>query len=134
MAETLHLKVVTPSGCVVDKPVLSCTATSDVGELCVLPGHRLLLTSLMAGRMVVETDGADASTFAVDRGFLEAAPGHVNVITDHCLAASKIDAEQVGAEIRELESLQKEHDIDSIEGTETTRRLAWARAQLLISG
>lgn len=133
MAETLHLKVVTPAGCVVDRPVLSCTATSDEGELCVLPGHCLLLTSLRAGRMVVESEGEAPVTYAVDRGFLEAAPDRVNVITDHCLAASDIHAAEVDEEIRDLESLLREQDIESVEGAQIARRLAWARAQLLIS-
>ena len=133
MAETLHLKVVTPAGRVVDKPVFSCSATSIVGELCVLPGHRLLLTSLKAGRMVVETEGEEPATYAVDCGFLEAAPDRVNIITDHCLATSEINKEQVAEDIRELESLLKEQDIETVEGAQRARRLAWARAQLFLS-
>ena len=39
MADTLHLKVVTPTGCVVDKPVTAFTARSEMGEFWVLFGY-----------------------------------------------------------------------------------------------
>ena len=129
MAETLHLKVVTPKGCVLDTPVESCTATATQGEICVLPGHCLLLTSLAAGRMIVKLEEGK-ETFAVDQGFLEAAPNRVNVITDHCISADDIDVDHTLIEISELEKELENKDTASPEVQPTIRRLDWARARL----
>ena len=54
MAETLHRKVVTPTGCVVNQHVNTFTARSEMGEFCILPGHCLLLTALVPGLMKIE--------------------------------------------------------------------------------
>ena len=104
MASTLSLKVVTPTGPVVEKAVTAFTARSEIGEFCILPGHALLLTSIAAGRMIVAAGEGAKETFALDTGFLEAGPGHVHVITDHCEAAGDVNAEAVKGEIADLEN------------------------------
>ncbi len=75
-----------------------------------LPGHALLLTAIAAGRMIVKTEEAD-QTYALDTGFLEAVPGHIHVITDHCQAAGDVDADSVKEEIAEIE---KQFDTDEL--------------------
>ena len=134
MADTLHLKVVTPTGCVVDKPVTAFTARSEMGEFCVLPGHCLLLTALVPGPMKVEEAEREPTRFALDRGFLEAGPAAVNVITDHCLAARDIDADKAKEEIASLESELEARGSDTPEGKLTLQKLDWARARLQVVG
>jgi F-type H+-transporting ATPase subunit epsilon len=130
MAETLHLKVVTPTGCVVDQRATAFTARSEMGELCILPGHCLLLTALVPGPMQVETADEPPTRYALDRGFLEAGPHAVNVITDHCLHPSDIDADQARKEIAELETALEAQGRETPEGNLTLQKLDWARARL----
>jgi F-type H+-transporting ATPase subunit epsilon len=134
MAKTLSLKVVTPTGPVVEKVVTAFTARSDIGEFCILPGHALLLTSLAAGRMIIAGDEGGEETFALDTGFLEGGPGHVHVITDHCEAAGDINAEAVKGEIADLENQLKDNALAPALRTELTRKLAWAEARLGVAG
>ena len=63
----------------------------------------------------------------------KAAPTRVNVITDCCLAALDIDLDQTQTEIADLESALKDQDVNTAEGAQTTRKLAWARARLLVA-
>jgi F-type H+-transporting ATPase subunit epsilon len=132
MAGTVHLKVVTPTGCVLDQPVKAFTARSDLGEFCILPGHCLLLTALVPGPMKVEASDKAPKSFALDRGFLEAGPDEVNVITDNCLAVEDIDADKTKLEIADLESALKDQDLETPGGKLSQRKLDWARARLSV--
>ncbi len=54
MGENLRLRVVTPNGPVLDEEAIAVTACSELGEFCVLPEHRPILSALSVGRLVVE--------------------------------------------------------------------------------
>jgi ATP synthase F1 epsilon subunit len=132
MADSLDLKVVTPKGSLLNKKVASFTGCSDLGEFCILPEHRPLLASLVAGRMIVEQQGGEKKTFALDRGFLEAGIDHVNVITERCLAAEDLDKTEITSEKEELESELKDLDQGSPEASELLLKLDWAKVRLSI--
>jgi ATP synthase F1 epsilon subunit len=125
----LELKVVTPQGPVVGETVASVTARSDLGEFCVLPMHRLILAALEPGRLMVQKQGGEVTTYVIDKGFLEGGPDHANVITARCVAAEEVVESEVMAE---LEELQKE--LDEMEITDPKRggvvdALEWAKAK-----
>ena len=132
MADSLDLKVVTPKGSLLNKKVASFTGCSDLGEFCILPEHRPLLASLVAGRMIVEQQGGEKKTYALDRGFLEAGIDHVNVITERCLAAEDLDKTEITTEKEELESELKDLDQGSPEASELLLKLDWAKVRLSI--
>jgi F-type H+-transporting ATPase subunit epsilon len=132
MADSLDLKVVTPKGSLLNKKVASFTGCSDLGEFCILPEHRPLLASLVAGRMIVEQQGGEKKTYALDRGFLEAGIDHVNVITERCLAAEDLDKTEITSEKEELESELKDLDQGSPEASELLLKLDWAKVRLSI--
>jgi len=126
----LKLQVVTPTGSALDEVAKAVTAQSALGEFCILPEHRPILTSLETGRMVVEqTDGRKA-VYVLERGFLEGGPDHVSVITQRCLDATEIDASAIKAEIGELEEQLKGLETDDPARAETESALRWARACL----
>jgi len=102
MAEIMRLRVVTPDGSRLDEEVLAVTARSEVGEFCVLPNHRPILAALKAGRLVVERAGGAKEIYAVDRGFFEGGPDHVNVITAGFGSRDELDAEVVERELGSL--------------------------------
>jgi F-type H+-transporting ATPase subunit epsilon len=132
MADSLDLKVVTPKGSLLDGKVASFTGCSDLGEFCILPEHRPLLASLSAGRMIVEQQGGEKKTYALDRGFLEAGIDHVNVITERCFAAEDLDKAEITSEMEELESELKDLDQGSLEAKELLMKLDWAKVRLSI--
>jgi ATP synthase F1 epsilon subunit len=126
---TLELKVVTPQGAVVGETVESVTARSDLGEFCVLPMHRLILAALEPGRLLVQREGGEKVTYAIDKGFLEGGPDHANVITARCVEATDVDAAEVEAEIEELQKQLDEMEITDPKRPGTIEALEWAKAK-----
>ena len=134
ISESLELKVVTPEGSSVAEEAISFTACSDLGEFCILPNHRPILSVLVAGRMVVERAGGEQVVHAMDRGFLEGGPDHVNVITEHCRAAGDLDAAALQAEERDLEERLAAATEDGPERAGILVALEWVRACLDVCG
>ncbi len=128
--EELRLRVVTPDGGAFDERVLSVTARSEVGELCVLPRHRPILAALRAGRLVAERAGGEPEVFVTDSGFLEGGPDHVNVIARRCEAAAELDADEMGSEVERLERRLAELEEDDPDRERAAEDLAWARVRL----
>jgi F-type H+-transporting ATPase subunit epsilon len=130
MNEQLQLKVVTPSGSLFDLEVTSLTASSERGEFCVLPGHCLILSSIVPGRMIVEQADGEIQSYIIDRGFLEGGPDHMSVITERCVKFDEIDAVEVGAEVSQLEKQLGDLQEDNSQRKDVLLALDWARARL----
>ena len=129
----LRVKVVTPTGSLVDREAAAVTAVSEVGEFCVLPEHRPILAALHPGRLVVEDAEGGRADYALDRGFAEGGPDHVSVITQRCVPAAEIDAEAVGAERADLERRLAELEEGDASRDAIRADLAWAEARLAVA-
>ena len=130
MAEKLRVKVVTPLGSLFDEEALAFTARSDLGEFCILPNHRPIMASVVPGRMIIELQKGGTAAFALDRGFLEAAEDHVNVITEQCIPKEELDRIALAEEIADLEEKLKPMDLGTPEAIELTRAREWAEIRL----
>ncbi len=128
MADTFQLKVVTPDGAVLDKKVASVSATTEAGEITVLPEHRLLLSSLLPGPMTVRFKDADDERFVLDSGFLEAGPDHVNIICDHCAKIGELDRGEIDSDLAALKKQLDDADPDGPTADTLNARLAWKTA------
>ena len=132
MTGLLRLRVVTPGGSLINEEVAAFTGRSDFGEFCILPEHRPILASLVAGRMIVEKTGGAKVLYALDRGFMEAGPDHVNVITERCVPAEALDKTAVSEELAQAESALKDLDPTSPEAKEALDKFSWAEVRLSI--
>jgi len=96
----MRLSVTTPRGALVDTEVDEVTATGELGEFGVLPGHVPLMSALKAG--VLWYKGKDHSgVLALGQGFLQVAP--MPQADDHKgLAHHRRHRELVGADGREV--------------------------------
>ena len=130
MSETLHVKVVTPTGSSLDEKTASFTASSEMGEFCIMPNHRNIMASILPSRMVVEQIGGGTVAYAIDRGFLEAAADHVNVITERCISAEDLDKSEITKEAASLEEKLTAMDSGAPEAQEIIRALEWAKVRL----
>ena len=128
--ETLRVKVVTPKGSLVDEEAASFTANSPLGQFCILPNHRPIMTALVTGPMMTGSSTGEDMAYALDQGFLEAGGDHVNVITENCVPADKIDAEVLKAELEEIEKQLKDMDLGTPEAEELLQKLEWAQVRL----
>ncbi|MCP4676315.1 MAG: ATP synthase F1 subunit epsilon [Deltaproteobacteria bacterium] len=134
MSETLHVKVVTPTGSSLDEEVASFTTSSEMGEFCIMPNHRNIMASILPSRMLVEQVGGGTVAYALDSGFLEAASDHVNVITERCISAEDLDKSEITKEVAELEEKLAAMDSGASEAQEIIRALNWAKVRLAATG
>ena len=104
MAETINLKVITPSNLVIDEEVDEVVAPGDLGEFGVLPGHVPFLTTLMPGGLTYKINGVEKSII-IDGGIAEVREDKVNVLTGNVFTSDEIDSE---ASRREAESILEE--------------------------
>ncbi|MBI4228972.1 MAG: ATP synthase F1 subunit epsilon [Deltaproteobacteria bacterium] len=104
MADTINLKVITPSNLVIDEEVDEVVAPGDLGEFGVLPGHVPFITTLMPGGLTYKINGVENSII-IDGGIAEVREDKVNVLTGNVLTSEEIDSE---ASRREAESILEE--------------------------
>jgi F-type H+-transporting ATPase subunit epsilon len=104
LADTLNLKLITPSKLVIDEEVDEVVAPGDSGEFGVLPGHVPFITTLMPGELTYKINGTGRSII-IDSGIAEVSENRVIVLTDRVLKPEEIDTE---AARREAESILEE--------------------------
>lgn len=99
MADTIRLEIVTPRGRVLAASVDEVTAPSVEGEFGVLPGHLPLLAALRVG-IVAYRQGQETKRCAVGRGFAEAGPDKLVILTTEFAEPEKVDPVLVRRESR----------------------------------
>jgi F-type H+-transporting ATPase subunit epsilon len=102
MADTIRLEIVTPRGRVLAASVDEVTAPSVEGEFGVLPGHLPLLAALRVG-IVAYRQGAETKRCAVGRGFAEAGPDKLVILTTEFAEPEKVDPVLVRRELAEVQ-------------------------------
>jgi len=137
----MRLSVTTPRGALVDTDVEEVTATGELGEFGVLPGHVPLMSALKPG--VLWYKGKDrAGVLAIGQGFLQVAPlpqaddraggrDRVLVLVDQAVTAKDVDRasaeKDLAAAERELAAWTGE--LDGRHQNLVERR-GWAQARL----
>lgn len=103
---SLHLRILTPTGTVVDCPVKEVSATGLEGEFGVLAGHLPFLTALKIGPAVfTEAESFEPRYFALGSGYAEIYGSHITLFVDSAEEAAQIDVERAQ---RALARSQKE--------------------------
>jgi len=131
MAETLHLRVVTPERLLLDEEVSEVTAPGTAGEFGVLPNHITFLSSLQPGRLTYK-QGGQTHTIFVSGGFAEVVSNVMTVLADSAEFADEIDPELARAALREAEEnlkLLSPADPAFVEA-QTAQRQAQARLEV----
>src|SRR5713226_7116803 len=106
MAETLHLRVVTPERLLLDEEVDEVTAPGTIGEFGVLPNHITFLSSLQPGRLTYKQGGRTHTLF-VSGGFAEVVNNVMTVLADSAEFANEIDVERARTSLRAAEDSLK---------------------------
>ena len=73
------------------------------GEFGVLEQHEYFLTLLRGGTATVVTDTGAVTRFIIGRGFAEATPNKVTVLTDSVIAEADLDKTKAAAKYSEIE-------------------------------
>ncbi len=137
MADTsrsLNLTVATPVGVKVKTSVESVQVPGIEGELGILPEHLPLLSALKPGVMRYVENGK-AHSVAVDRGYVEAGPDRVILLTEGFANETQVEVSEVEKELAQAEEQLKNFPslCEGAEYDELRRTVAWARARLDIA-
>ncbi len=94
MANQLSLEVVTPHRTVLVEDVDSVTLPGIEGELCILPEHIPLLTTLDTGIMSYKSSSGKTLAIAVHWGYAQVEGNIVRVLAELAETADEIDIER----------------------------------------
>jgi F-type H+-transporting ATPase subunit epsilon len=128
LADTLNLKVITPSKLVIDEEVDEVVAPGDSGEFGVLPGHVPFITTLMPGELTYKINGVGTSMI-IDSGIAEVSEDRVNVLTDNVSISEEIDPEAARREAESISEELKDFGGGNKEFKEIERRLKLAEVK-----
>ncbi|MFK7927288.1 MAG: ATP synthase F1 subunit epsilon [Myxococcota bacterium] len=98
----LQVDIVTPERLVYSGTASEVRAPGWEGEFEVLPGHTLFLSLLHGGVLRLNTPEGE-KRFVVGRGFAEAGPDRVTILTDRCVAPEDVDKDAARASLSELD-------------------------------
>jgi F-type H+-transporting ATPase subunit epsilon len=129
MAHTIHVDIVSAEGEIFSGEASMVFAPGSQGELGIAPRHAPLLTTLKAGEVRVQKEGAEEQVFYVGGGALEVQPHLVTVLADTAARARDLDEAQAQAAKQRAEEAIKGRG-DKMELAEAQAELARAMAQL----
>lgn len=115
-AQTLHLRVITPSKVVIDDYAVSVTAPSADGEVTVLPRHSNLFALLKEGVITIRRDKTrEEEHLAISSGFLQTDGQILSILVSRAYGQHEIDEKQTQAALERakklLESAKDEHEL-----------------------
>lgn len=100
--DTVHLKIYTPEGAVLDEAVQSVTLQTADGEIGVLPGHARYISLLGTGILsYTKTNGEKVRLVAVE-GFCQFVDGTLTVLADAVDTASAATGRDLNSEKEQL--------------------------------
>ncbi|MFC5604871.1 F0F1 ATP synthase subunit epsilon [Sporosarcina koreensis] len=108
--KTIKVNIVTPDGPVSETEADMVIATTETGEIGILPGHIAMVAPLQIGALRLKKDNSTVNV-AVHGGFIEVRPDVVTVLAQNAELASDIDiARAKRAAKRAEEKLQAKTD------------------------
>jgi F-type H+-transporting ATPase subunit epsilon len=131
MAITLHLDIVSAEKTIFSELVEMVTATGELGELGIVPGHAPLLTLLKPGEISFKRPNGHEELYYVSGGILEVQPYVVTILADFVERAADLDeAAALSAKARAEELIaNKNSEIDyTVAAGELARAVAQIRA------
>jgi F-type H+-transporting ATPase subunit epsilon len=129
MAHTIHVDIVSAEGQIFSGEASMVFVPGSQGELGIAPRHAPLLTTLKAGEVRVQSEGAEEQSFYVGGGSLEIQPNLVTVLADTAARARDLDEAAALAAKQRAEDAVRERT-DKLDIAEAQAELARAVAQL----
>jgi len=129
MASTIHVDIVSAEGQIFSGEASMVFVPGSQGELGIAPRHAPLLTTLKAGEVRVQSEGAEEQSFYVGGGSLEIQPNLVTVLADTAARARDLDEAAALAAKQRAEDAVRERT-DKVDIAEAQAELARAVAQL----
>jgi F-type H+-transporting ATPase subunit epsilon len=104
----MKLDIVTPLGRIFEGEIELATFPGAEGEFGVLEGHAPLVTTLKPGVIEIQKKGGGKEIVAVNWGYVEVTPEHVNVLVDGAVPVGGESEGQIKEAIERAKKLIKE--------------------------
>lgn len=128
--QTLQVNIVTPDGPVLETDASMVIASTEAGEIGILPGHIAMVAPLQIGGLRVKK-GNSTEVVAVHGGFIEVRPEVVTVLAASAETADTIDlARAKMAENRAKAKLQVEKNAKELQLAELELKRAINRIRI----
>lgn len=111
--KTLKVNIVTPDGPVLEDEADMIIATTEAGEIGILPGHIAIVAPLQIGGLRIKK-GDSTQVVAVNGGFMEVRPDVVTVLAQSAETAETIDLARakIAEERAKIALKQKENKLE----------------------
>ena len=126
MADTLHLRILTPEREVFDAEVQSMTAEGALGQFGVLPRHITFLTALEPGPLTYTERPGASRTIAVKGGYAEVRDDVVTVLADDAVRPSDVNPAAARVALEDARRALEERPFGHPEHEEARREVRWA--------
>jgi len=104
----MKLDIVTPLGRIFEGEIKEAYFPGIEGEFGVLDGHAPLMTTLMPGVITIKKQDGSEELIAINSGYVEVTPEHVNVLVDGAEPISGENAGDIAEAIERAKKLVKE--------------------------
>lgn len=122
MAESLSFELVTPLGIHKGEDIGEIVVPAQSGEMCILPGHDVMILTLGVGAIIVSHPDSK-ETFFVSRGYVQIDSDRVRILAEVCETPDQIDAQRAEQARDRAEKRLKENASD----------LDWLRAEAALT-
>lgn len=132
MSRTLLAEIVTPEAILYANEVQMVVATTQGGEIGILPLHAPLVTTLAPGevRLRFGDNATDWEFFSISGGYLQVHEDRVIVLADAAVSVSTIDAGRALESKTLIEERLAELPAGCAEREDLERDLHWAEIQI----
>lgn len=90
MADTIQFELVSPEKLVVSRAVEMVVVPGGEGDIGVLPGHSLLISTVRPGVIDIHTDGKVSESIFVAGGFVEVNPETCTVLAEEAMLLPQV--------------------------------------------
>jgi len=124
----MKLSIVTPLGKIFEGEIKEATFPGTEGEFGVLEGHSPLVTNLQPGVISIKKSDDKKEIIAVNWGYVEVTPDHVNVLADGAVPIAGPDESSIADAIEKAKQLLKDAtDSDALVATVSAKIESAAR-------
>ena len=127
----LNIEIVTPTQTAFSGEAVEVQAPGFLGEFGVLPEHTLFLSVVKAGVVTVVTESGP-TRFVVGRGFAEAGPDRLSLLTEICEEGASVDKEAAKDLLESSEKTMTTADPNGGEYAHAEHQAEIARARLAV--
>ncbi len=104
----MKLDIVTPLGRIYEGEVKEAYFPGIEGEFGVLEGHAPLTTTLTPGVITIKKEDGSEEIIAINSGYVEVAPDHVNVLVDNAQPIAGNGSSDIAEAIEKAKQLIRE--------------------------